>query len=141
MPNHSLNGAWSPRGPLAVYPLTEVQPATDELPAPTFVADAVIPERTPGKWRVRPGSIADEAACGVGVKGEKEGNEEVVSIPEGFVGLLPYANMRCGEHHQHAKEHDVSSDSTSFCIMNLHRRFRAHLIPLNVEEAVGISNE
>ena len=53
---------------LAVYPLAEVETATEEFPAPAFVADAVLPEGVAGEWGVRLYTVADEAARSVGIE-------------------------------------------------------------------------
>ena len=47
---------------------------------------------------MRFGCIADKTAGGVRIKGEKKGNEKVVSVPEGFEGLLADTVVSCGIH-------------------------------------------
>lgn len=68
----------------AVEALDEVNAAAPELPAPAFVADAVIPEGLACKrGEGQLGSIiADETAGGVGVESEEERNKEMMRIPE-----------------------------------------------------------
>ena len=106
---------------LAVYPLAEVETATKEFPAPPLVAQAVVPERIAGKGRVWLFAVADEAARSVGIESEEEGYEEVVSIPERFIGLLANASVGSSKHHQHAEKHDMACDATSLGIVYLYR--------------------
>ena len=42
--------------------------------------------------------------------------------------------MRCGEHEQHAQQHDMSSNAASLGVVYLHRRLLAHLRALHIEE-------
>lgn len=76
---------------------------------------------------------ADEASSSVGVKSKHEGNEEVVSIPEGLERLLTDLGMSSGEHEQHTEEHEVTSDTTNFRIMDLQRRHRSNLGSFDIE--------
>lgn len=82
----------------AVYALAEVDAAADEFPTPSFVADAVVPERCTVKGGVGFRRIANEAPGGMGVESEEEGNEEVMCIPERLVRLLPDLGVGSGEH-------------------------------------------
>lgn len=69
------------------------------------------------------------------VQGEQEGNEEVVGVPESFVGLLLYSGMCGGIHQQHAQQHNMSSNTANLRVVNLYGSLRANLRSLNVEEA------
>ncbi len=73
------------------------------------------------------------------VEREEERYEEVVSVPEGLIGLLPDTDVGGGEHHEHAKEHDVACYSACLGIMYLHGTLRAKLIPFNIVETAWIS--
>lgn len=84
---------------LTVNPLKQVETASPELPAPTFIAQTVVPERRAGEGRVGKLCIPDEASGGMGVEGEKERDKKVVGVPEGFVGLLADSNVGGSEHH------------------------------------------
>jgi hypothetical protein len=75
----------------------------------------------------------------VGVHAQQERNEEVVSVPEGLERLLSNPVMRSGVNQKHAEQHDVSSNATSFCVVNLKRNLRTDLDALNVEEAAIVS--
>ena len=87
---------------LAVDALDEVEAAAEEFPAPAFVADAVGPEHLAREGGVGGGGVADEAACGVSVHAEEEGDEEVVGIPECLVRLLADFVVGGGVHEEHA---------------------------------------
>ncbi len=116
--------------------LRQVEPAGDQLPPPAFVSDAVGPEGIPGERRERLGGVPDEAARRVGVEPEEEGDEQVMSVPERFVGLLPDLRMRGGEHQQHAEEHHMPGDAPGVGVVDLHGRRRPELISFHIEEAI-----
>ena len=63
----------------------------------------------------------------------------MMSVPEGFVGLLTYANMSSCKHHEHAKEHNVTSDAASLRVVYLDSRLWTDLVALDVEKAVMVS--
>ena len=71
----------------------------------------------------------------MGVKPEKEDNEEMMSIPKCFIALLSDSHMSRCEHHKHTKHHDMACDATSLGVVYLYCSFRTHLISLNIEEA------
>ena len=73
------------------------------------------------------------------IQSEQERDEQMVSVPKCFVGLLPYLRMSCGEHKQHAEEHDVACDAASLSVMNLYSCSRSDLISLYVKEAMNVS--
>src|SRR6478735_2169006 len=79
---------------LAVQTLNEVEASAEELPSPALVADAVIPEFVSGEGRDGGSGITHEAADGVRVQGDHEGNEEVVRVPESLERLLADAVVR-----------------------------------------------
>lgn len=95
----------------------------------------MVPERISSKRRIRLLAVTDEAACGMSVEGEEERDEEMVGIPKGFVRLLSYFDVGGGEHQEHTEEHDMPSDATGLCVMNLNRALRSYLVPFNIEEA------
>lgn len=72
---------------LAVYPLAEVQPSCDELPAPSLVAQAAIPEPVSRERTDGVGRPPHEAARRMRVHCHEEGHEEVMCVPEGLEGL------------------------------------------------------
>lgn len=74
----------APAANLTVETVKEVKTAAKELPPPSFVTNAVRPEVVVVKRRECRGGVTDEAARGVGVHAEQEGNEKVVSVPEGL---------------------------------------------------------
>ena len=118
----------------AIDPFEEVEATAPEFPAPALVADAVVPEVFAREGGVGVDRVANEAACGVGVHGEEEGDEEVVSVPEGFEGLLTDLVVCGGVHEEHTEEHDVASDTASLGVVNLDSSFRPDLTTLHVEE-------
>jgi hypothetical protein len=62
----------------------------------------------------------------------------MVRIPERLEGLLPNALMGRGVHQHHAKEHDMSGNSASFCIVNLHGFNRPDMIFFDVVKATFV---
>jgi hypothetical protein len=74
----------------------------------------------------------------VGVHAEQERDEEVVSVPKGLERLLSDPVVRSGVDQEHAEQHDVSSDTTSFGVVDLKRNLRTDLHALNVEEATVV---
>ena len=73
---------------LAVQTLDEIGTTAKELPSPALVADAVVPVFCASKRRDGVGLVAHEAAHGVRVETQQEGDEEVVSVPERLKRLL-----------------------------------------------------
>jgi len=69
------------------------------------------------------------------IHGKEKRQKEMVSIPKSLVRLLPDLLVRSGVDHEHAKEHDMASDTACFAVVNLHGRLRTDLISFNVEEA------
>ena len=78
--------------------------------------------------------VADEAADGVGVESEEEGDKEMVRVPERLERLLADASVCRGEHEQHTKQHDVARDAARLGIVNLQGRHGTDLRLLDVEE-------
>ena len=128
----------APAADFTVETVEEVKTTAYKLPSPTLVTNAVRPEVVVVKRRERRGSVTDETAGGVGVHAEQEGDKEVVSVPESLERLLsdPVVSSRVDQ--QHAQQHDVSSDTTGFGVVNLKRNLGTDLSALNVEEAVMI---
>lgn len=122
---------------LAIQALEEVKAACPKLPAPAEVADAVLPVLLTVKRREAVGSVADEAANRVGVQGEEEGDEEVVSVPKGLEGLLSDSVVGCRVHQKHAKEHDMAGDTARLGVVNLDCRYGSDLCLFNVVETVA----
>ena len=88
----------SARVDFPVDAFAKVETATPELPTPAFVTDAVIPEWAPRKWRIRMCSITDEASSSMRIESKQEDYEEVMSVPESLIRLLPYLYVCSGEH-------------------------------------------
>lgn len=107
----------------AVDALAEVDSAADEFPAPTFVADAVVPERCTVKGGVGCLGIANEAPRGMGVESKEEGNEEMMCVPERLVRLLPDLGVGGRKHQQHAQEHYMPCDATHLGVVYLYGGF------------------
>ncbi len=117
----------------------EVQAAAEEFPAPAFVADAVGPEHLACEGGVRVSAVPDEAARSMGVHAKQEGDEEVVRVPEGLVGLLADLMVGSGVHEKHAQKHHMTRYSASLSIVDLDRRLRTKLGFLDVEEIDVVS--
>ena len=120
---------------LPVQALNQVEAAGEQFPPPALVPDAVLPEVGAGKRRLGVRSVAHEAANGVGVEAKEERDKQVVGVPEGLEGLLPDAVVGRRVHEQHAEEHNVSGDTSGLRIVDLDRRGRPDLGPLNIVEA------
>ena len=124
---------------LAVETIDEVETASDKFPAPALVTDAVSPEVVVVEWRKGSGRVSDETARGVRVHANEERNKEVVRVPERLEGLLANAVVGGGVHQQHDEQHGVSSDTTSFSVVDLESNLGSNLGALNVEEARAVS--
>lgn len=128
---------------LTIETVTEIKTAAYKFPTPTLVTNAMGPEVLlveRGKGRC---GITDEAACCVRVHAEQERDEQVVRVPKGLKRLLSDPSMGSGVDEQHAKQHDVSSDTTSFGVVDLESDLWSYLGNLNVVEVdvVGTSVE
>lgn len=58
----------------------------------------------------------------------------MMCIPECLKALLADLRMRRGIYHQHAKQHDMSSDAASLVIVDLNGGLFSHLTSLHVEK-------
>ena len=61
----------------------------------------------------------------------------MVRVPEALKRLLADLTVGSSIHQEHAEEHYVASDSTSFSVVYLNCRNRTKHISLNIEEAVA----
>ena len=129
----------APAANLSVEAVEEVQAATDKLPSPTLITNAMGPEVIVIKRRKVGNCVTDEAAGRVGVHAEQEGDEEVVRVPECLERLLADPVMGSSVDQQHAQQHNVSGDTASFCVVNLKSDLGSHLHTFNVEEATPLS--
>ena len=120
----------------AVKAVEEVQTASEELPSPTFVTNAVRPEVVVIEGGEVGDCVSDEAARRVGVHAEQERDEQVMSVPERFERLLTDPVVGSGVDQKHEQKHEMSSDTTSLGVVDLKRDLGSHLYSLNVEEAV-----
>jgi hypothetical protein len=139
MANDAQNVRRPARPQFAVYPLAQVEPASNKLPPPAFVADAMCPKGLAGKGRDRVRAVADEAARGVGVHGQQEGDEEVVGVVERLERLL--ADLRVGRrvHEEHAEQHDVPGDAARLGVVDLDRGLWPDLRSFDIKEAVSLA--
>jgi hypothetical protein len=129
----------TPAADLTVETVKEVETATEELPSPTLITNAVSPEVLLVEWRPCGNGVSDEAAGCVCVHAEQEGNEQVVSVPESLERLLSDPVVGSGVDQEHAKQHDVSSNTTGFRVVNLKGNLRSDLYNFDVKEAVAVS--
>lgn len=88
-----------PAAYLTINSFNEVKSTSPKLPSPTFISKAMIPEVLTGERREWVCTITNEAACGVGVESKKEGNEQMVSVPESLERLLSDLGV-CSRVHQ-----------------------------------------
>ena len=75
----------------------------------------------------------------MGVKSEKERDEEVVGVPECFIGLLADSNVGGGVHHEHAEEHDMARDAPDLGVVYLYCCLGSYLVSFNIKEAVYVN--
>jgi hypothetical protein len=129
----------APAADLAVEAIEKVQETTDEFPSPAFISNAVVPEVVMIEWRKWVTSVSDEAASSMGVHAEQERDEQVVGVPESLERLLANPVMGCGVDQKHAEQHDVASDTASFCVVDLKSDLRPDLDAFNVEKTIVVS--
>ena len=87
---------------LSVKTIKQVQTTSEKLPSPSFVSNAVGPEVGVVEWREWCRGVTHETASRVGVHAEKEGDEQVVSVPESLERLLTDPVMGRGVDEKHA---------------------------------------
>lgn len=69
---------------LAIQTVEEVQTASDKLPSPALVTNAVRPEVVLVERRVGRDCVSDETARCMCIHAEQERDEQVMCVPEGF---------------------------------------------------------
>lgn len=121
---------------LAIQALNQIETASPELPSPAQVTNASLPVDVTSERRDRERGGSDEATHSVGVQTQKERDEKVVSVPECLEGLLSNASVGSGVHEKHAQEHDVTSNASSFSVVDLQCRHGSNLRLLDVVEAM-----
>lgn len=84
VPNHRGNMSRTARRDRPVDPFHQIDPAGHQLPPPAFIADAVFPKGIPGERGEWVGGVSDEAAGGMGVEAQQEGDEKVMGVIESF---------------------------------------------------------
>lgn len=104
---------------LAVQALDHVKSSSPQFPAPAEISKAVLPVRRSGKRRDGLDGVADKTAGCVRVETEEEGDKEVVGVPKRFKRLLTNLVVSGGVNHEHAKQHYVTSDTTSLLVMDV----------------------
>lgn len=137
MTDDSHNRSISSRSNLAVKSLNQVKATSPELPSPSLITDAMVPEIVTSEWREGVRGVSNEASSGVGVEPKHEGDEQVVSVPERLKGLLTNLGMGGRVHEEHTKKHDVAGDASCLGVMDLERCLLADLGYFNVEEAAN----
>lgn len=140
MPNNFDDFGRPAGSDFAIHTLDQVDTAAYQLPTPSFVPDAVVPESLAGKRRIRSCAISDEAACRMSIHSQKEWHEQMMRVPERLVRLLANLLVRGGVHHEHTEQHDVAGDAASLRIMYLYSCLRPDLGALNVEETCKVSD-
>lgn len=98
----------------------------------------MLPEDLAGERRESVGGVTDEAAHSVRVHAQKEGDEQVVSVPERLERLLSNSVVSSRVHQQHAEKHHVAGNSTGLGVVDLKRQHGSDLRPLNVEKAAPL---
>jgi hypothetical protein len=95
MSNDFDNLSGSASANLTIYPLQKIHAASNQLPTPTLISKAMIPEEFASKRRYGICTVSDEAASGMAIQGQEERHKEMMCIPKGLVGLLSDLLM-CG---------------------------------------------
>lgn len=95
----------------------------------------MLPELLASERREGQSSVPHEAPNCVGVQSEEKGNKQVVGVPERLEGLLANPVMGGRVHQEHAKEHDMASDTTWLGVVDLDGCHWPDLCLLDVEEA------
>ena len=124
---------------LTVQTIEQIQPASNKLPPPTFISNAVCPKVCVVEWRKWLRRVTNETAGSVRVHTKQEWDEKMVGVPKGFERLLSNPVVSSGIDEKHAQQHDMSGNTTSFGIVDLQRNLRTHLGPLHVEKAAQVS--
>ena len=134
MADHTRDLGVLSRTNLTVQTLAQVKATGPQLPTPSLVTDAVLPEDVASQWREWPSCVTHETADCVGVESEHERDEQVVCVPKRLEGLLADAVVGRGIHQQHAEQHDVASDTSRLGVVNLDRSLGPDLGLLDVVE-------
>jgi hypothetical protein len=119
---------------LSIQAFKEVEAASEQLPPPALIADAMIPKRLAGEGGEWLDRVAHKAISRVGVQSQQEWNEEVMCVPERFERLLPYPVVCRGVHEKHTQQHNMAGDAAGLRIVDFHRGFGPDLVSLNIEE-------
>jgi hypothetical protein len=138
MANNASNLGLTASTNLTIQTFHKVESTSEELPSPSEITNAVLPVDVASKRRVGILAVSDKAADSVGVETEEEGDEQVVSVPEGLERLLADLVMSSSVHQKHAEQHDVARDTTRLDVMNLDSSDWTNLGLLDVEEALGV---
>jgi hypothetical protein len=126
-----------PASNLTVETIKKIQTTSYQFPTPSLITNAVGPEVILVEGREGIRSVTDETAGGVGVHAEEEGDEQVMDIPESLERLLADPVVSCRVDEQHAKQHDVTCNSTGLGVVNLQSNLRSYLHSLDVVEAMA----
>jgi len=79
-------------------------------------------------------AVSDKTASGMRVKGDHEEKCEVVSIPKCLEALAADLVVSGGVHYEHYEQHEMASDATSLCVVNILGALLTDLSFLNVDE-------
>lgn len=118
-----------------VYTFTKVDDTwpDDEPPAEVTNTVTCIVEGE-GRLEVRFNTIADEAPSGVCVDTDHEEEREVMCIPESLEALVANLLVGGGVHEDHDKEHEMTSDATWLCVVDILCTLLSNLSSLDVNK-------
>ena len=119
---------------LPVDSFAQIDPASNKLPPPALVSNAMAPKWLSGKGGVRGDAISDEASRRMRVHGQKEWDEQMMRIPESLVTLLSNLGVCSRIHEQHTQQHNMPGNASSLLVMDLHCCLWSDLPSLYVEE-------
>lgn len=128
----------APASNLAVQAIEEVQAASNKLPSPALVTNAVRPEVVLVERREGGRRVSDETARCMCIHTEQEWDEKMVRVPESLERLLSNPVMSGGVDQKHAKKHDMSSYSTCLGVVDLKSDLWSHLYSFNVKETRSV---
>jgi hypothetical protein len=92
----------------------------------------MIPERRPRQGTVWLSCIAHETSRRMGVERQQEDERQMVSIPKRFERLFSDRRVGGGIHQEHAEQHDVTSNTSGFGVVNLQRGDRSRSNSFNI---------
>ena len=83
---------------------------------------------------VRVNTVTDEATSSMTVKSNHEKECRVMGVPESLEALIANLPMRGSVHQEHDQEHEVTSDASSLCVVDVQRGLLSYLCNQDIIE-------